>query len=151
MTRKIPPDAFEQYVQMGHARSYRELAKELDVTARAICYRAADEGWQERLEAIEAEARAEADRRLVKELFEMRLRHMKTLKVMSARAIEAMKTHSLETAMEGARVAQMAIELERKMVQEAIGQAGPVAAYVEQNEVDQLLLGEGEQDDAWDE
>jgi len=49
MVRRIPPDAYEQYLEMGTDRSYQVLADRYGVSKTAIVKRAKKEGWQERI------------------------------------------------------------------------------------------------------
>ena len=53
MNRKIPSDAFEQYVALGPGRSYEALRKVFGVNKRSIVKLATKEKWQERLAGIE--------------------------------------------------------------------------------------------------
>ena len=61
MSGKIPSDAFEYYVSLGPGRSYRSVAEHYEVTKRAVTKHAAREGWAERLDKIEQEAREGSD------------------------------------------------------------------------------------------
>lgn len=144
MPRKIPPEAFEDYMALGLGRSYTILAKKYGVTKRAITYRAAEEHWQERVDRIEEEVRREAERKLIDELSEMRATHIKTLRVMTVRAIEALKEHKLTSAMEGAKVAEIAIRLERMMLSETTDERGGSVERITREEIDRLLAIEAE-------
>lgn len=145
--RKLPYNAFEEYVALGHGRSYALLAKKFGVSTRAVGYMAQREKWGARLVEAEAEAKAQADRELVSKLREMRTRHFKVLKAMTARAIEALQKQPLNSAMEGARVADMAIRLERAMVADALGEPEADVAQITREEVERLLTIDVEEDD----
>ena len=113
MTRKIPPDAFSYYVGLGLDRSYQALADHYGVSKQAIVKAAKRERWQERLAEIERKAQEGADQRAVDNLEVMNGRHLKTLQVIQARALEALKTMPLASAMEAVRALDMCITKER--------------------------------------
>lgn len=144
LPRKIPPEAFEDYMSLGLGRSYTILAKKYGVTKRAITYRAAEEHWQERIDRIEEEVRREAERKLIDELSELRATHIRTLRLLTVRAIEALKEHKLTSAMEGAKVAEIAIRLERMMLGETTDERGGSVERVTREEIDRLLAIEAE-------
>ena len=95
MTGKIPSDAFEYYVSLGPGRSYRAVAEHYEVTKRAVTKHAGREGWAERLDKIEQEARDDSDMRLIEVLRETHERHLKTVRAMQARALAALKQYPL--------------------------------------------------------
>ena len=103
--RKIPDDAFERYVALGTSRSYKTLAEEYGVTKRAVTKCAAREGWTERLDKIEREARDHTDQRITESLEEMHERHLKTLKAMHARALSGLVQYPLTNGMDAMRAA----------------------------------------------
>ena len=113
MTRKIPPDAFSYYVGLGLDRSYQALADHYGVSKQAVVKAAKRERWQERLAEIERKAQEGADQRAVDNLEVMNGRHLKTLQVIQARALEALKTMPLASAMEAVRALDMCITKER--------------------------------------
>ena len=75
MVRRIPPDAFDFYVNLGQARSYATVAEKFGVSKRAVQKRADKEDWSERLEKIEMEAREKSDQRLIETIEDMNTRH----------------------------------------------------------------------------
>ncbi len=113
MTRKIPPDAFSYYVGLGLDRSYQALADHYGVSKQAVVKAAKRERWQERLVEIERKAQEGADKRAVDSLELMNERHLKTLQAIQARALEALKTMPLASAMEGVRALDLSITKER--------------------------------------
>lgn len=110
---KIPPNAFEIYVAMGQDRSYQALADQFDCTLRAIAYVASREKWQEKLKAIEEEARVKGEAKLVETLEQMNERHLRTMRVVQAKALEALKSMPLGSASEAIRALDLAIKHER--------------------------------------
>lgn len=139
MARKIPEDAFEQYVAMGVERSYQALADACGVTKRAVTKLAAKDGWSARLSKIEREVREKGDQKMVESIEEIRSRHLKTLKAMNARAISALQQYPLNSAMEAMRAAEMVIKLERLIVGEPSQRTEMTVEEVTRREMHALL------------
>ncbi|MBK8977083.1 MAG: hypothetical protein U1E73_09315 [Planctomycetota bacterium] len=113
MAAKLPKDAFEYYVSLGDGRSYQAVARHFAVTKRAVTNRARKEEWQQRVAEIEAKARQGAEQRLAEALEDMNGRHIKSLRIVQARALEALRDMPLQTAMEAVRALDVAIRQER--------------------------------------
>ena len=113
MTRKIPPEAFSLYFSLGTARSYEAVAAKYGVSKRAVTKRARLEGWQAQLEVMERQARERAEKKAIETLDDMNERHLKTLKFVQGKAIEALRSMSLKTAMEAVRALAICLEKER--------------------------------------
>lgn len=113
MGRKIPPDAFDVYVNLGPSRNYETLALKYGVTKRAITKAAKRERWQERVLELERKAREGADQKILESLESMNLRHLKSLKVIQGKALEALRSMPLESAMEAVRALDISIRQER--------------------------------------
>jgi hypothetical protein len=111
--RKIPQDAFELYLAMGPGRSYQALARQLSVSKQAVTKLAGREAWQDRLEEIESRARTESDQHVVGVLAEMNERHLKVLRVVQGKALEALKEKPLRSGMDAVRALEMSIRHER--------------------------------------
>jgi len=113
MSGRIPEDGFAFYYSLGAERSLRAVAEEYGVSKQAVAKVAKRENWQERVRAIDAEAKEKVDRQLAETVEEMNLKHLKFLKVVQAKALEALKAMPLSSAMEGIRGLEMAIRQER--------------------------------------
>lgn len=113
MNRRIPPNAFELYVELGPGRSHQALAEKLDVSKKAVSRCAKRERWQERLEEIERKARERTDEKLVEEIEEMNLRHLKVLRFIQGRSIETMKSLPLTSAKDAVHAFLLSMEKER--------------------------------------
>lgn len=113
MARKIPKDAFDVYMSLGPGRSYKAVADHFGVSKRAVTNRATKEKWQERATEIETKARQGAEQRLVETLEDMNTRHLKSLRVVQARAVEALRGMPLQSAMEAVRALDLSIRQER--------------------------------------
>src|SRR5687768_15235574 len=124
--RKIPADAFYFYVSLGPAGSYEEVAKHYGATKRAVVRVAMKERWQERARELESEARARTRERAIESLEAMNERHLKSLRVVQGRAIEALKAMPLDTAMAAVRALDLAIKQERSIRGEPVEGAGDI-------------------------
>ena len=113
MAAKIPPDAFEYYLGLGPGRSYEAVAEKYGVTKRAVTKLAAREKWQERILEIERKARRATEERAQESLEQMNERHLKSLRVIQGKALEALKAMPLNTAMEAVRALDLGIRQER--------------------------------------
>ncbi len=113
MSGRLPHDAFQLYYGLGASRSYQEIADHCGVTKRAVTKLAAREGWQERVEELERRAREGAEKRAVETLEAMSLRHLKSLRVVQGKALEALREMPIASAMEAVRALDLAIRQER--------------------------------------
>ena len=113
MAKKIPPDAFHFYLALGPARSYQAVADRCGVSKRAVTKLATRERWQDRVVELEAKARAGAEQKALESLEAMNLRHLRSLKIVQGKALEALRSMPLSTAMEAVRSLDMAIRQER--------------------------------------
>lgn len=118
MKSRIPPDAFDHYVSQGEQRSYQATAKHFGVSKCAVAKCAKREDWVGRLAKIEADARTISDRRVTESLADMQERHSKTLKVMGARVLQALRDCPITDGMDAIRAADMTIKLERLLAGE---------------------------------
>ena len=110
---RVPPDAFDFYVGLGPERSYQAVADEFGVSKRAITRVATNEDWSGRLDKIERGAREKADERLQETLGEMNSRHLKMLRAVQGKAVEALRSLPMTSAMDAARAIDMTIKQER--------------------------------------
>lgn len=113
MVRKLPTDAFDLYMSLGPGRSYQAVADHFGVSKRAVTNRAAKERWQQRASELEAKARQGAEQRLVETLEDMNTRHLRSLRVVQARAVEALRKYPIESAMDAVRALDVGIRQER--------------------------------------
>jgi hypothetical protein len=118
LNRKIPADAFDFYVGLGVARSYQAIAKRYGATKGAVVAFAKREHWQERLAEIEAKVRKAGDERAAESLEEVRSRHLKAARAIQAKAIQALQTMSLSSAMEAVRALDLGVRTERLLIGE---------------------------------
>jgi len=113
MGTRIPQDAFTYYISLGAERSYRAVAEKFGVTKQGVAKLATREQWQERVHELDSQAKKNASDKALESLDAMNERHLKTLKVTYAKALETLKAMPLTTAMEAVRTIDLAIRLER--------------------------------------
>jgi hypothetical protein len=113
VANKIPPDAFHYYLGLGPERSYQSVANRYAVSKRAVTKLATRDRWQDRVVELERKAREGAEQKALESLEAMNLRHMRSLKVVQGKALEALRSMPLATAMEAVRSLDMAIRQER--------------------------------------
>jgi hypothetical protein len=109
----MPKDAFEYFAGLGIDRNFDAVAKHYGVTSRAVRKRAAKEDWHRRLEAIDLKAREAVDKRAVETVAAMNERHLRSMRIVQAKALEALKSLSLESAIDAIRALDLATKHER--------------------------------------
>ncbi len=132
MGRKLPSDAFSHYLGLGPDRSYQAVAQHYGVSKQAVTKAAQRESWQERLQKVERQAREGVDRRVVETLETMNDRHLKTLRLIQRKALEALSSMPLGTAMEAVRALDISIAKERLVRGEPSDRTG-IALHVVTN------------------
>ncbi len=113
MSGKIPHDAFQLYFGLGLERSYQQVADHYGVSKRAVTKVATQGGWQSRVAELEREARERAEKKTLETLEGMNLRHLKSLRVVHGKALQALRSMPLGSAMEAVRALDLAIRQER--------------------------------------
>ena len=113
MVAKVPPDAFEYYFGLGPRRSYQLVADHFGLSKRSITKKAQSERWQERIVERERKIQIRTEEQAVESLEAMNTRHLKSLRVIQGKALEALRGMPLSTAMEAVRALDLAIRNER--------------------------------------
>jgi len=113
MASRLSTDAFDFYVSLGVDRSYDAVAQKYGISKRAVTKFATREAWQRRVEEIERKARATTDAKALETLEDMKLRHLRSLRVIQGKALEVLRNMSLRTAMDAVRALDLAIKQER--------------------------------------
>lgn len=143
MARKFDPEeAFASYVAAGDRRSYAALAKQYHVAKRSIAECARRHDWPARLAKIEAEAQAKSDKRMSDTRAETRERHLKLLRAVESRAVQALQAHALDSAMEGVRALDASIKLQRVILGEPNERIGFSIEEITRREVESFLAAE---------
>ncbi len=118
MKRKLPPDALAYYLSLGLERSYQAVADHYHVSKAAVSNRAQKEDWQGRVLEIEDKARQKATEKAAETMEEISNRHLRAMRVIQAKALETLKSMSLDTAMEAVRSLELAVKGERLIMGE---------------------------------
>lgn len=139
MNRKIPPDAFSFYFSLGPGRSYQAVAEHFGVSKRAVSNMAERENWQERLAEVERRARDKVDEKAVETLEDMNGRHLKVLRFIQNKAIEALKAMPIESAMDAVRAYGLTLDKERTIRGEPSDHTQVDLAAVTREEMRRLL------------
>ena len=116
MSARLPDSAFEVYVSMGDARSYRGVADHFDVSVRAVTKRASRDDWKRRLASLEVRARRAMDAQLLIAEVARRKRHFQELLSLQERSLKALQEFPIRSATEALDVLARAIYLERSIL-----------------------------------
>ena len=110
---KLPSDAFDYYLGLGPSRSYTAVGTRYACTKRAVTKAAVRDGWQARLAKIESTARERSDSKAVETIEAMNTRHLKILQIIQGKALDALRTFSLQDAMAAVRALDLSVKQER--------------------------------------
>src|SRR5690349_13667293 len=117
VARKLDDEAaFAFYVGLGSARTYGAVARRFNVTSRAIRKASKRNEWMARLAKIESDVQEQSDKKLTETRAQVRERHMKLLRAVESRAVEALQGHRLESAMQAVKAIEIAVKLERTVL-----------------------------------
>jgi hypothetical protein len=150
MKHKLPPDAFDFYLSLGLSRSYAAVGRHFDVTKVAVTNRATKEGWQKRVQEIEAKARAASDEKAVESLEAINTRHLKSARVIQMKALDALRTMTLDTAMNAVKALHMGVRQERLVLGEPTDRSAVNVEEVIKREYEKLMVPEEDGSDGED-
>jgi hypothetical protein len=139
VNRKLPPDAFTFYASLGPQRSYQAVADKYSVSKRAVTGMADREKWQERMAEIERKARDKADEKVQESLEEMNVRHLKVLRFIQNKSIEALRSMPIENAMDAVRAFGLCLDKERTIRGEPSDHTQVDIAQVTRDEMARLI------------
>src|SRR5688572_27623752 len=105
---RIPPGAYEAYLEQGAERSYQALADRYGCSKTAIVKKAKKERWQERIAEIERKARERAEEKAVDELEAVRQRQLKESRFLLARSLQVLKSQPPERGIRAAAAINIA-------------------------------------------
>ena len=111
--KKLPDDAFAVYLAMGSRRSHDAVAKQFGVDKKTVTNRAVKEGWKERIAEHERKQREDAEKKARETLDTMNERQLKVASFIQLRAIDALKSMPLDSAMDAVRAYKLGAEMER--------------------------------------
>jgi hypothetical protein len=134
MARKLPTDAFTYYATLGPQRAYQAVADHYGVSKRAVVTLARKEKWQDRVVEIEQKARQGVEKKVGETIEEMTTRHVKMLHAIAGRALEALKTMPLDSAIDAVRALAIVIREEQSLRGEGSDQ--------KQASIEEIIRGE---------
>jgi hypothetical protein len=137
--RKIPPEAFAFYLGLGVGRSYQAVAERYSASKRAVAMRAEKEGWQAKLAEEEQKARASAEKQAAESIETVNEKHLKVLRFIQGRAIEALKSMPIESAMDAVKAYALALDKERQIRGGPADQALTAVERITREEIRNIL------------
>ena len=144
MTNRIAAEpAFDFYVHLGASRSYQAVADHFGVNKRSITRHATKHGWSRRLLEIETKARERADTQLVDAVEEMSARHLKIAKLLQAKALQALQSMSIDTAMGAVKALDIGVKQERLALGEPTDRNAVAVEEIIKREAARWLGNEG--------
>jgi len=111
--RKIPPEAFAFYLGLGVGRSYQAVAERYSASKRAVAMRAEKEHWQAKLAEEETRARVAAEKKAADSIETVNEQHLKVLRYIQGKSIEALKTMPIQNAMDAVKAYSLSLDKER--------------------------------------
>jgi hypothetical protein len=112
VSHRVPPEAFAYYLGLGSNRSYESVAAHFGVSKTAITGRAVKENWHTRVIEHERKLRESSEQKVLETLEEMTGRHVKIIRAIQGRALEALKTLPIHSASVAVRALIEAVKLE---------------------------------------
>lgn len=103
MSGRLPDDAFEYYVAQGPDRSYQAVADHFDVAKVTVTRHAKAQDWQGRIRELETKARERSDQKVLEAMEVVRERHLKSARMLQAKALEALSRLPAEKALKAAQ------------------------------------------------
>jgi hypothetical protein len=113
VTSKLAHDAFAYYIGLGAGRSYRAVADHYGVDKKTVIRRAAAEDWQKRILEIDRKAREGTEQKAQESLEAMNDRHLKTLRAIQGKALEALRLMPITSASDAIRALVETMRQER--------------------------------------
>ena len=140
MRRKIPDDAFGYYIGLGPSRSYEAVASKYGVSKRSVTRLAVREHWQQKDASIRHNAQAATEKRAEETIEAMTERHLRYLRAIQSRAVEALRNFPITSAMEAVRALGMTIREERLLRGEPTDRTALEIAEIVRRESERWLL-----------
>jgi len=151
MRTKLPQDAFAYYASLGPNRSYAAVANYFQVDKTTVVRHAKRDRWQAQIVDAEKKAQTRTQEKLVTTLDEMNDRHLKVLRAVLGKALEALRATPLRSASEAVRAIDMCVKHERVILGEPGERTAINIEEVIRREYDRWLVrpgGDGVTDDA---
>ena len=148
--KTLPLEAFAYYVSLGPERSYQAVATEFGSSKRTVVRRAKLEDWQQRIQKIESEARLRVDKKAVDSIEETSERHLKILRAIQSKALQALQTMELTSAMDAVRALDLTVKAERVVRGDPSDRDQARLEEITRDEIQSLLTSTETDDDRTD-
>lgn len=132
---------FQAYVGMGPSRSYQRVADQFGWSKPCVTRTAMKGEWLKRLREIEAEARHEADKKMMEARVEAHERHIKLAKLIQTRAVQGLQAHQFDNARDASRALVDGVKLERTSLGESNDNHHVSVQAVTRREVESFVTG----------
>jgi hypothetical protein len=142
MNKKIPPEAFLYYANLGASRTYEAVAAHYGVSRRGVADHAKRERWQERLAELDEQARERTESAALESIAAMNERHLKIAKYMQSKGLEALQSGKMEFLGRATRALSVGIDLERLVRGEPTERADNME-NIARRECERWLIREG--------
>jgi len=146
MNKKLPPDAFAYYFSLGPGRSYRAVADHFNVSKTSVSNLAERDNWQQKILDLEAKAKDSLEKKMSESIEEMAERHLKMCQVVQRKALEALRSMPLTTAVEAARALDASIKTERLVRGEPTDRATLDVEEIIRREYERWMVSTGEEE-----
>ena len=148
MARKInDEEAFAFYVSLGHERSLEAVRQKYNVTRAAVTKAVRRGKWYERLAKIEAEAKANADKKLAESRTQVLERHLRSVRAVQSKALQALQLHQFADATEGMRALVAGIKLERVLMDQSSVNVGLSLPELTRRQIEMYVATDDEPED----
>ena len=138
--RKLPADAFENYFALGADRSYQAVADRYEVSKTAVANLAVKENWRHLVHERDRQVRESATKKASETLEQMQARHLTMIKAIQRKALEALRTMPLTTAMDAVRALDTSIKQERLVRGEPTDRSAVSVEEIIRREHDRWLI-----------
>ena len=112
---RLPPEAYQFYVQLGHRRTYKAVAHHFGVSERTVQTHASRDRWVERVRDIEAKAQAGIDKALGETLEQTLVRQVKILRAIVNQGLETLRVSPINSPTVALRAVDIAFRHEREI------------------------------------
>lgn len=109
-------DAFLFYVALGAARSYKAVADEYGISARAVSFLAKRFHWKERLDEMESRTMERLTTIEADTIADARARHLASLRLLQNKAVRGIVRHDARSLGEARRALVAGIKMERTVL-----------------------------------
>jgi len=114
MIRRLPPDAFAYFIALPVAqRSYGAVGEHFKVSKTAVANLAKRDGWLDKASELDRKTAEAATQRALETVEAMNHRHLKAAMVVQAKALDALRSFSLTSALDAVRSLELDVRQER--------------------------------------